>query len=177
LKAVGAATQISIEQYLRTSYRPDCDYVDGRVLERNLGERTHSVMQGALCRFFFDLREQLRVMPFLSWRTRVSRSRIRVPDLCIVRGKIPKSEIQETAPYIVIEVLSPEDGWSDMAERIEDYARFGVENIWIVDPVRRRAWRILNGAHEEAAGLTLTTTDGEVTLPLTEVFAEIDAIE
>lgn len=173
---MGAATQISIEQYLRTSYRPDCDYVDGEVLERNAGERTHSVMQGALCRFFFDLREQISVMPFLSWRTRVSRSRIRVPDVCVVRGKIPEPEILGTPPYIVIEVLSPEDGWSDMAERIEDYVRFGIENIWIIDPVRRRAWRTTGTEREEAVGLVLTTADGEVTLPLGEVFAEIDAL-
>jgi hypothetical protein len=40
-----AATLISVEEYLRTSYRPDCDYVDGEVLERNVGERDHSKLQ------------------------------------------------------------------------------------------------------------------------------------
>jgi hypothetical protein len=28
---------VSVEEYLHTSYQPDCDYVDGEVLERNLG--------------------------------------------------------------------------------------------------------------------------------------------
>jgi len=73
--------------------------------------------------------------------------------------------------------LSPEDSWSDMAERIEDYTRFGIENIWVVDPVRRRAWRIIGAERHEAVDLALTTTDGDFTLPLREVFAEIDAIE
>jgi len=64
-----------------------------------------------------------------------------------------------------------------MAERIEDYTRFGIENIWVVDPVRRRAWRISGATREEAVDLNLTTVDCEITLPLSEVFAEIDAIE
>jgi hypothetical protein len=29
---------ISVDEYLSTSFRPDCDYVDGEVLEHNLGE-------------------------------------------------------------------------------------------------------------------------------------------
>lgn len=33
---------IPVEEYLSTAYRPDCDYVDGEVLERNVGETPHS---------------------------------------------------------------------------------------------------------------------------------------
>jgi hypothetical protein len=36
---------VSVHEYLSTSYRPDCDYVDGVVLERNLGETDHSLLQ------------------------------------------------------------------------------------------------------------------------------------
>jgi hypothetical protein len=39
---------ISVEEYLSTSYRPDCDYVDGLVEERNLGEYDHAAVQSAL---------------------------------------------------------------------------------------------------------------------------------
>ena len=33
---------VPVEQYLRTFYKPDCDYVDGEVQERAGGERDHS---------------------------------------------------------------------------------------------------------------------------------------
>ena len=33
-----------MEEYLATSYRPDCDYVDGEIEERNLGEKEHSIL-------------------------------------------------------------------------------------------------------------------------------------
>ena len=36
----------------RRVYRPDCDYVDGRVVERNLGERDHSKLQAAIAAYF-----------------------------------------------------------------------------------------------------------------------------
>ena len=36
---------IPVEVYLTSVYRPDCDYVDGEVLERNLGENDHGRLQ------------------------------------------------------------------------------------------------------------------------------------
>lgn len=37
---------MSVREYLSTSYRPDCGYVDGVVLERNVGEWDHARLQG-----------------------------------------------------------------------------------------------------------------------------------
>jgi hypothetical protein len=41
------STLISVEEYLNTSYRPDREYIDGALLERNVGERAHSRLQMA----------------------------------------------------------------------------------------------------------------------------------
>jgi hypothetical protein len=35
---MSAAIAISVTEYLNASYRPDCDYVDGELVERNVGE-------------------------------------------------------------------------------------------------------------------------------------------
>jgi hypothetical protein len=45
---MASRTLISVEEYLRTSYRPDCEYVDGEVLERNMGEKSHAKLQKAI---------------------------------------------------------------------------------------------------------------------------------
>ncbi len=37
-----AAIAIPLSEYLGTSYRPDCDYLEGELLERNVGELDHS---------------------------------------------------------------------------------------------------------------------------------------
>jgi Uma2 family endonuclease len=36
---------LSVEEYLHTVYRPDVDYVDGRIEERNVGEFDHADLQ------------------------------------------------------------------------------------------------------------------------------------
>ena len=45
---MGVATLTSVKEYLRTSYHPDREYVDGRIVERNLGEKPHSRIQRKL---------------------------------------------------------------------------------------------------------------------------------
>jgi hypothetical protein len=39
---------ISVEEYLNTPYRPDVEYVDGEIHERNLGEFDHTHRQTAV---------------------------------------------------------------------------------------------------------------------------------
>ena len=39
-------TLISEEEYLHTSYEPDCEFEDGVVIERNVGTFKHSELQG-----------------------------------------------------------------------------------------------------------------------------------
>jgi len=43
---MGTTTLVSVEEYLRTSF-PDADreYIDGRIVERNVGEVYHSDVQ------------------------------------------------------------------------------------------------------------------------------------
>jgi len=38
-------TAIPVEEYLRTSYEPDMEYVDGQLVERSVGEHRHSRTQ------------------------------------------------------------------------------------------------------------------------------------
>jgi len=46
-------TLISVEEYLNTSFpNSDCEYVDGVIVERNLGEKDHSSLQGKFIVFF-----------------------------------------------------------------------------------------------------------------------------
>jgi hypothetical protein len=37
----------SVNEYLNTSYSPDCDFVDGRIEGRNVGEHDHAALQAA----------------------------------------------------------------------------------------------------------------------------------
>jgi hypothetical protein len=48
---MATATLVSVSEYLQTSYRPDCEYIDGEVRERNMGELDHSRLQMLLSRY------------------------------------------------------------------------------------------------------------------------------
>jgi len=71
----------------------------------------------------------------------------------------------------VIEILSPDDTYSDTQERAEDYRRMGVETVWIIDP-KTRTGRMCSGAvWVEAARLEVKETGIFVELP--EMFGRL----
>ena len=44
---------VSVDEYLSTVYEHDCEYVDGVIEERDLGEFEHAYVQGLLVSLFF----------------------------------------------------------------------------------------------------------------------------
>ena len=80
--------RISVDEYLRTSYRPDCDYVDGEVRERNLGEHEHSDLQSELLYYFRVRRKQWQLHAVVEQRVQVAARRFRIPDVCVVKGPV-----------------------------------------------------------------------------------------
>lgn len=169
---MSTAALVSLQEYLTTSYRPDCDYVDGVLLERNVGQKDHSSLQGAVIVWFYVRRAELRLASFPEQRVRVSGGRYRIPDVCVVALPVPDEQIFTTPPYICIEILSPDDSFPRMQERFDDYLAMGVTNLWVLDPSMRRGWSITREGHFEALNGILRTSDGRVEMPIAELFAQ-----
>jgi Uma2 family endonuclease len=164
------ATLLSVEEYLAASYRPDCDYVDGVLMERNLGQKDHSNLQGLIYSWFRERRRALRLKAFTEMRLQVAKRRFRIPDVCVVQLPEPDEQIFTTPPYICIEVLSPDDTFPKLQDRLDDYLSMGVPNVWVLDPGSHRAWRIVREGHLEVLDGFLRTHDLEVVLPLEDLF-------
>jgi len=158
-----------VEVYLTSVYRPDCDYVDGEVLERNLGERDHSYIQMALGSYFFSRHKELGIEVYPEQRVQVKPNRYRIPDLCVVRGGT-KEKIFTIPPFLCIEILSPEDRMSRVWERLHDYFEMGVPNVWVVDPETRVAHIATPSGDLHRVVDTLRTNDPVLEVPLSEVF-------
>ena len=158
---------VSVHEYLSTSYRPDCDYVDGVVLERNLGEYDHARLQMAVSAFYYLRRKEwgIRVVP--EQRVQIAATRFRVPDVCVVLGE-PGEQIFRSPPFICIEVLSKDDRLAEMRERVQDYLTFGVPYVWILDPATRQAWRCIPEGTLEVS--ELRTENPETVVPLADLF-------
>src|SRR6266446_6344575 len=105
---MASRTLISVEEYLRTSYRPDCDYVDGEVVERNMGEYDHSRPQGRTLVYLMSREERWGITAVPEQRVQVSATRFRIPDVCVVLGT-PTEQIFTKPPFLCVEILSPED--------------------------------------------------------------------
>jgi Uma2 family endonuclease len=166
---MGAATLVSVEDYLSTSYSPDREYVDGRIVERNLGEKTHSAIQRNLMGWFWDRRKELPVRAFPEQRVQVSPTRYRVPDVTVVKTSQTQGEIFTAPPHLCIEILSKDDTMVYMQEKIDDYLNFGVPYVWIVNPRLRKGYVATKAGLVEAESGVLETSDPEIRVPVAEL--------
>ena len=77
---------IPVNEYLSTTYRPDRDYLDGELKERNVGEQPHAHVQGIIYAIFYNNRKTWGVRPLPEQRLQISSSRYRIPDICVIRN-------------------------------------------------------------------------------------------
>jgi Uma2 family endonuclease len=167
---MGAATLVSIEDYLRTSYSPDREYVDGRIVERNLGEKTHGRIQRKLIVYFDARAAKLGIEVFPEQRVQVSTTRFRIPDVTVIKTSQPQGEIFTAPPYLCIEILSTDDTMEYMQEKIDDYLRFGVQYVWIINPRLQKGYIVTGSGMVEATSGVLTTDDPAIQVPVADLF-------
>ena len=164
---------MSVEEYLSTSYRPDREYVDGLVLERNWGERDHSRIQGLVCGHLVAHEKQWGIVALLAQRVQVRATRFRVPDVGVVWANDPDDPIVQRAPVLCIEILSKDDRMSAMHEKIDDYLDMGVRHVWFIDPSTRRAYDFTaDGMREPESGL-LKVTNSDILVPMEDIFRQV----
>ena len=168
-----ATVQTSLADYLRSTYRPDCDFVDGEVQERNWGEFDHAAVQAFLTSWFFQHRQEwdLQVLPEM--RIRVAEQRVRIADVCLVSRSQPAEQVLTRPPLAVIEILSPEDRISRYNERLSDYRQMGIANIWVVDPSSRMGYDCSTTAWLPIEELSVAGTS--IFLRLNELWSDLEA--
>lgn len=164
----------TVQEYLSTSWSPDREYVDGRIEERNLGEKEHSIIQRYLTVLFAIRRDDWRVEVFPELRTQIAATNFRVPDVCVVRSGESFDRILDHPPLIAIEILSPEDRMQRVEEKASQYLRFGIEHIWMIDPELRKAYRYNSGKFRLVDGTELAVPGTPIRVVLAEMFAELD---
>jgi Uma2 family endonuclease len=166
---------MSLEEYLHASFDgPDRDYVDGEVMERNMGELPHAAVQMELAYRLRNLAATLGLKVLPAIRIQVSSTRFRVADVAVwLPGDIGR-RIPTVPPFLVVEVLSAEDRLVRLQPKIQDYLSHGVAWVWIVDPAERRALRYSSG---DPGGLlvdVLRTDDPEIIISVADLLSALD---
>ena len=149
-----ATLSIPVEEYLQSSYDPDRDFIDGEILERDMGEWSHG-------------RLQLKLAARLMANEGRWRSRNRIPDIMVTSQDAPFEKVVVTPPLLCVEILSPGDTLTSIWDRIEDYLKIGVPVCWIVDPETGSAWTATSAGLNKISDGILRA--GEIEVPLSEV--------
>jgi Uma2 family endonuclease len=138
---------VPVEEYLETSYADgDREYIDGVVVERNLGTPDHSALQMILTVHLAAFQERFQIAVRPECRTKVQETRYRVPDLLVMQRPFRQNRrVVLEAPLLVIEILSPDDRLGDTIQRFRDYESLCVPNIVLMDPVDRTTFLFVSG--------------------------------
>lgn len=121
------------------------ELIDGRVVPMTPTGEEHGMIES-------NLVHNLRAFVRQHKRGRVSSGevgiyirrmpdRIRAADVAFVsveRLARPAKGFLEVAPELVVEIMSPEDRWQAMRDKLADYFSIGVERVWIVEPQNRK---------------------------------------
>lgn len=166
---MASTTLISVTEYLKNIYRPDCDFIDGRIEERNEGEHDHAALQAAMILWFGQRQQEWNIEVLPEQRIQISPTRFRVPEVCLVSLNNPVEQVLTQPPLACIEILSPEDTLRRMQERIDDYRGFGVNNIWILDPAKSQGYDCRSSDWLNATEFAVSGTP--IRMNLSEVFA------
>ena len=171
MRVMSTKVQMDVEEYLRTSFDgSDCEYLDGEVVERNMGELPHSDIQGNLYLLLSQLRGRLGIRVNLEIRIQINKRRYRVADVAVWRDSNIGTGIPTVTPFLVIEILSPEDRMVRMLPKIQEYLSIGVEWVWIIDPEEKSA---LSYSQTNPAGAVcdvLRTENPAIEIPLSRAF-------
>ena len=161
---------VPVEQYLRMSFDgPDREYVDGEIVERHVGENPHSKAQLRLILLLSGLRTRspLHIRPEL--RLHLAPARYRIPDIAVFRGEEPTEDVPSTPPLVTVEIVSRDDRYTEIIQKLEEYRQWGVPHIWLVDPWLKKSYVFSSSGLTEVAAFELPECNGGI--PSSEIFA------
>lgn len=161
---------VPVEEYLRSAWSPDREYVDGEVQKRNLGEYDHATLQDALLGIFRKHRADWNIKARPELRIQVAPQRFRVPDVTVLRADHPAEQIIVTPPLLCIEILSPDDRFGRMDQKITDYLQMGTRSVWVIDPLAKTGYDC-RGGH-----LSMWHLAGRLRVPETAIDVDVPAL-
>ena len=124
---------VSEEEYLNTVYEPDCEYEDGVLIDRNVGEKDHGRLQVLIGSYFVQWEKLWNIEAYIALTHRIRKGKYMVADVCAFRLPSPDKQIPSTPPLIWIEILARVDRYIRVYKKVRQVLEFGVPNIWLID--------------------------------------------
>ncbi len=161
---------VAVEEYLRTSFDgPDREYLDGEIVERNVGENQHSEVQARLIEIFYELRKSKPMYARPELRLRLGPRRFRIPDVAVFAPDKPSEPVPSNPPLVVIEIASPDDRLTDVVRKLEELHAWGVAHVWLVDPTVKKLFVYTGSALQQVNAFPVPEYGVEI--PAAEILA------
>ena len=170
-----STTLISLDQYLHETWDPDREFVDGEVLERNMGEKDHAAWQIALACLLSNFRQSANIHVYPGLRLQTTPTHFRIPDIMAIDRSAPDEQIITHPPLLCVEILSPEDRIGKIEPTVDEYFRMGVRAVWVIDPRTNTAYQCAGGSIRDWKSVeTLTVPGTPISLSLKDMLADLD---
>jgi Uma2 family endonuclease len=146
------------------SNRPDIEYVRGEIVERGMPDLVHSGAQKRLIVIFSTMEDLHRVYAFPELRLQLAEDVFRVPDVTVFTDALPSQLVPDRPPLCVVEIVSRDDRYTELLQKLEEYHRWGEPHIWVVDPWLERL-SVYDGSDlRQTADLGLPGIDRRITI-------------
>jgi Uma2 family endonuclease len=169
---MSAGTLISLDEYLSTSYSPDCEYRDGVLVERNVGEKAHALLQALLAAYLIRRRRQWSIEVFTELRVRIRADWYPIPDVCVYSLPAFEERYPAHPPLLWVEILLHDDRMIDVWGKAGELTGNGVPNVWIINPHTLESELRTPAGVQPVPDRTLRIPGSPIVIPLAEVMAE-----
>ncbi len=113
--------------------------------------------------------------------TRREPDTVRAADVAFVSNErmaqVKSQSYLDVAPELVVEVMSPDDKWSDLMEKLDEYFSVGVKMVWVADPRKRQVYVYRSVTAVERYSEQETISGGDVLPGFTVSVAELFLVE
>jgi Uma2 family endonuclease len=177
--ALPATNRVSVEEYLSNPAYRRCEYVDGTPVERSMVGIPHSRVQAKIARKldeYLDSHPGSFVGVELHCRLKVrGETQFRLPDVALVQGLQPAEQrYLDRAPDLVVEIRSPDDSFSGLMRKMDEYFANGSKIGWVVLPEEKSVIELSTGNQPRSVTGEESLDGGELfpglEIPLAELF-------
>ena len=160
---------LSLEEFDRLygDQKPYHEYWYGQAVQKTVPNIVHSVLQmimGMLLR-------EIGLLPASEARLKLSKEAQPLPDVIgLSRIQIP---YPTKAFEIAIEILSPSDSAQYLFRKCRLYAKWGIQQIVVLDPDDRIAQR-WNGPAQRLESISEIAIEGRAPIAVSRIWAELD---
>jgi len=122
-----------------------CELIDGRIVFMSPTGEEHGSLESVLAAELRTFVQQHKIGRVTTGEVgiyiRRNPDRVRGADIVFISkergGDKPQKGFMTVAPELVAEVMSPDDRWQDVRQKIEEYFSIGVQWVWVVEPENR----------------------------------------